>query len=125
MTPKHYKAKRQKAKKFNPKEDEIVVSAWLNVSKDSVQGANQSHASFWHRIYEYYEANRHPYPSRTESSIMQRWMYTLENLNKYYACYNTIDHSNQSASTIQHKVSVYAIVFLHISFILEHIHVHI
>jgi hypothetical protein len=30
-----------KGKKINVKEDELVVSAWLNVSKDLVQGANQ------------------------------------------------------------------------------------
>jgi hypothetical protein len=40
-------------KKFIPDEDEIVVSAWLNGSKDPVQGANQSHASFWRRISKY------------------------------------------------------------------------
>jgi hypothetical protein len=103
-------SKRQK--NFNAKEDEIVVSAWLNVSKDPVQGANQSHTSFWHRVYEYYEANRNPYPSRTESSIMHRWGYIQEMVNKYCACYDAIVRKNQSGSTIHDKVSVDAIVSL-------------
>jgi len=76
-------AKRQK--KFILDEDEIVVSAWLNVSKDPVTGANQSHSSFWCRISNYYEAHRKSFLSRTESSLMHRWMYILDNVNKYCA----------------------------------------
>jgi hypothetical protein len=102
-------AKRQK--KFIPDEDEIVVLAWLNVSKDPVQGANQSHASFWHRISKYYEAHKKSFPSRTESSLMHRWMYILDNVNKYCACYDAIDCRNQSGKTIQGKVSVNVIFF--------------
>ncbi|XP_066333304.1 glutathione S-transferase T2-like [Miscanthus floridulus] len=94
-------AKRQK--NFIPNEDEIVVSAWLNVSKDPVQGANQSHSSFWRRIYDYYETHRKSFASRTESSLMHRWMYILENVNKYCSCYDAIDHRNQSGKTIQDK----------------------
>ena len=45
----------KRQKKFNVKEDELVVSSWLNVSKDPVQGANQSRASFRRSIYDYYE----------------------------------------------------------------------
>ena len=54
-------AKRQK--NFIPDEDVIVVSAWLNVSKDPVQGANQSHSSFWRRIYDCYETQRKSFAS--------------------------------------------------------------
>ena len=111
-------AKRQK--NFIPDEDEIVVSAWLNVSKDPVTGANQSHSSFWCRISNYYEAHRKSFPSRTESSLMHRWMYILENVNKYCACYDVIERRNQSGKTIHDKV----ILFL-ISVILEDIHVDI
>ena len=111
-------AKRQK--NFIPDEDEIFVSAWLNVSKDPVQGANQSHSSFWRRIYDYYETHRKSFASRTESSLMHRWMYILENVNKYCACYDAIERRNQSGKTIHDKV----ILFL-ISVILEDIHVDI
>jgi hypothetical protein len=98
-------AKRQK--NFIPDEDEIVVSAWLNVSKDPVQGANQSHASFWRRISDYYETHRNSFASRTESSLMHRWMYILDNVNKYCACYDAIERRNQSGKTIQDKVCIF------------------
>ena len=113
-------AKHQESKKIILDEDKIVVLAWLNVSKDPIQGANQSHASFWRRISDYYETHRKSFASRTESSLMHRWMYILENVNKYCACYDAIDRRNQSGKTIQDKV----ILFL-ISVILEDIHVDI
>jgi hypothetical protein len=55
---------------------------------------------------------------------MHRWMYILDSVNKYYACYDAIDRRNQSGKTIQGKVSV-NVIFFHISLILEHIHVDI
>ena len=57
---------RRGQKKFDPKEDKVVVSAWLNVSKDHVHGANQSRASFWSRIHE---------PSNLETSFVVCLLY--------------------------------------------------
>jgi len=36
----------------------VVVSAWLNISKDPVHGANQSKGTFWSRIHTYFEENK-------------------------------------------------------------------
>lgn len=88
------------------KEDELVVSAWLNTSKDPVQGTNQTRATFWRRIYEYYEKNKTFESKRTESSIMHRWLHILEQVNKFCGCYDQIERRNQSGRTIQDKVFV-------------------
>jgi hypothetical protein len=101
-------AKRQK--NFKEEEDEFIVSAWLNASKDPVHGANQTLSSFWRRIVAYYDAHRGSYPSRTESSLMHRWMYIQENVNKFCSCYVMVQRRNQSGTTITDKVS--ANVFL-------------
>lgn len=48
----------KRSKNFDPKEDLMVVSAWLNASKDPVHGANQSKVTFWSRIHAYFEKNK-------------------------------------------------------------------
>ena len=94
----------KRTKKFDPKEDEVVVSVWLNISKDPMHGANQSRASFWSRIHAYYEKNKKTEAYITESSIMHRWMTILVQVNKFCACYEAIERRNQSGATIQDKV---------------------
>jgi hypothetical protein len=41
----------KRSKNFDLKKDEVVVAAWLNVSKDPMRGANQPRGSFWSRIH--------------------------------------------------------------------------
>ena len=90
----------KRSKNFDPKEDLVVVSAWLNVSKDPVHGANQSKGTFWSRIHSYFEKNKTTPFSRSESSIMHQWMTILGQVNKFCGCYEAIERRNQSGATI-------------------------
>ena len=56
--PRSSRPNSKRSKNFDPKEDLVVVSAWLNVSKDPVHGANQSKQTFWSRIHDYFEKIR-------------------------------------------------------------------
>jgi len=89
----------------------VVVSAWLNINKDPVHGANQSKGTFWSRIHTYFEENKTTPFLRTESSIMHRWMTILNQVNKFCACYEAIERRNQSGATIQDKVIVFLLFF--------------
>jgi len=73
--PRSSRPNSKRSKKFDPKEDLVVVSAWLNVSKDPVHGANQSKGTFWNRIHVYFEDSKTTPFSRSDSSIMHRWMF--------------------------------------------------
>ncbi|KAL0795906.1 hypothetical protein Bca101_067283 [Brassica carinata] len=44
-------------RKWSVKEDRILISAWLNTSKDAVVGNEQKATSFWKRILEYYNSS--------------------------------------------------------------------
>ena len=55
--PRSSRPNSKRSKNFDPKEDLVVVSAWLNVSKDPLHGANQSKGTFWSRIHAYFEEN--------------------------------------------------------------------
>ena len=86
---------------------------------------NQSHASFWCRIHEYYEKNKKIESRRMDILILHRWMHILEQENKYCGCYEAIEHMNQGGSTIQDKVSVIDLFCLPIWFICKDIHIDI
>ena len=36
--------------KWTPAEDEMLISAWLNTSKDAIVGNNQKSGTFWKRV---------------------------------------------------------------------------
>jgi hypothetical protein len=116
----------KRTKNFDPKEDIIVCSAWLNVSKDPINGANQSRTTFWSRVHAYFEKHKTTPAVRTESSLMHRWLTIQFQVNKYCACYEAIERRNQSGKTIQDKVSfalffrfglfenIYSLTILHV-----------
>ena len=93
-----------RSKKFDQKEDVVICSAWLNVSKDPIHGANQTRLSFWRRIHDFFEKNKETPTVRTESSIMHRWLTIQKDVNKYCSCYEAIERRNQSGATIQDMV---------------------
>jgi len=94
----------KRTKNFDWKEDEVVCSGWLNVSKDPINGANQSRSTFWSRVHAFFEEHKQTAAVRTESSIMHRWLTIQSQVNKYCCCYDKIERRNQSGQTIQDKV---------------------
>ena len=46
-------------KKWTPADDEVIISAWINTSKDPVVGNSQKLGTFWSRVGEYYAASPH------------------------------------------------------------------
>ncbi|KAF3533903.1 hypothetical protein DY000_02042546 [Brassica cretica] len=46
-------------KKWTAADDEVIISAWINTSKDPVVGSSQKGGTFWSRVGEYYAASPH------------------------------------------------------------------
>ena len=44
-------------RKWSPKEDIILIGAWLNTSKDPIVGNEQKAGAFWKRIVEFYNSS--------------------------------------------------------------------
>ncbi|XP_023644221.1 glutathione S-transferase T2-like [Capsella rubella] len=89
----------KRRKKWNPQDDKVLISAWLNTPKDCIIGNQQKGGSFWQRVGEYY-ANS---PTSTESgelglnvSCKQRWHKINEYTNKFCGCYATAERQNSS-----------------------------
>ena len=52
------KGSQGRTKNFRDDEDRLLVSAWLNVGMDPIRGVDQSQASYWERIHDYFHANK-------------------------------------------------------------------
>ncbi|CAN6243423.1 unnamed protein product [Urochloa humidicola] len=98
------KPKPKRSKNFSEKEDELLVSAWLNISLDAIQGVDQSRMTYWNRIYEYFHSNKDFSSDRTQGSLTQRWSDVQEAVNKFVGCLVRIEGRNQSGVTIQDKI---------------------
>jgi hypothetical protein len=47
-----------RSKNFSEEEDNLLVSTWLNVGQDPVDGNQQKNATFWGRVEKYYHEHR-------------------------------------------------------------------
>ena len=65
--------KSQKTKNFSKEEDKLIVSAWLNTSKDAITGNDQQGGAFWQRILQYLELHGGNHEECSQSSIKSRW----------------------------------------------------
>lgn len=97
--------KGKRSKNFLIDEDMLLISGWLNVSMDPVQGSNQTHACYWDRIWNYFEENKTGLASeRTANSLCNRWCTINEKVAKFIGFYNQICGRNQSGISEQDKV---------------------
>ncbi|KAF8112817.1 hypothetical protein N665_0061s0026 [Sinapis alba] len=77
-------------RKWSPKEDKILIGAWLNTSKDAVVSNEQKAGAFWKRIVEYYNASPHLVGtiSREVGQCKQRWARINEQVSKFVGFYD-------------------------------------
>lgn len=48
------KGNKKRLKNFNDKEDLLLVSVWLNISTNPIEGRNQKRSAYWARIYDFF-----------------------------------------------------------------------
>ncbi|XP_048604681.1 glutathione S-transferase T3-like [Brassica napus] len=77
-------------KKWSPKEDVILISAWLNTSKDPIVGNEQKLRNFWSRIQNYYNSSvQHVgLDTRELGQCKQRWGRLNDLVCKFCGCYD-------------------------------------
>ncbi|XP_024007930.1 glutathione S-transferase T3-like [Eutrema salsugineum] len=90
---------RKERRKWSPKEDISLISAWLNTSKDPVVGNKQKAAAFWKRIQIYYNASHqlvgmHP---READQCKQRWGRINDQVCKFIGCYEAALQEQRSS----------------------------
>ncbi|XP_058772007.1 glutathione S-transferase T3-like [Vicia villosa] len=86
--------------RFQPKEDEILIQSWLNVSKDSLVGVDQKGDSFWKRIGETF--NKHHdmnYKERKPTALKGRWHKINPSVQKFVGCYKQALSTQKNGSS--------------------------
>ncbi|OEL21967.1 hypothetical protein BAE44_0017014, partial [Dichanthelium oligosanthes] len=62
----------QRGPSYNRAEDKALCSTYLNVSHDPIFGANQTSATFWERISQYFHDNN-SFPTQRSIDSLQHW----------------------------------------------------
>ena len=100
------KSSQGRSKNFRDEEDILLVSAWLNVGMDPIQGVDQRHGTLWTRIHEYFNANKKFDSNRSEVSLMNRWSGIQHDVNLFCGCLSRVEARNHSGWSIDDKVFI-------------------
>uniref|UniRef100_A0A0D3BEE1 Myb-like domain-containing protein n=1 Tax=Brassica oleracea var. oleracea TaxID=109376 RepID=A0A0D3BEE1_BRAOL len=80
-------AERREWKQWTPIDDLVLISAWLNTSKDAVVGNEQRCGTFWKRVEAYVAASPKFIEHREASNCKQRWQKINDIVNKFCGAY--------------------------------------
>ncbi|XP_018435945.1 glutathione S-transferase T3-like [Raphanus sativus] len=112
-------------RKWTTKEDVVLISAWLNTSKDAIVSTDQKAGAFWKRIVDY--VNGSPQLSgavpREWSQCKQRWGRINEQVCKFVGCYEAAvreQASGQNENDVMKAAHDIFLNYLGIKFSLEH-----
>ena len=87
---------RSRGTNFTIEEDILLISAWLNISLDAVQGNEQKHKAYWLRVWEYFHEHKKFVSDRSQTSLMHRWSTIQIATNKFCGCYAQIESKRNS-----------------------------
>jgi hypothetical protein len=81
-----------------------LISSYLAISQDPVQGTDQTYEILWIRVHEYFHAHTTSETKRTINSLQNRWSTIQLGTNKYSGCLSKIESLRQSGLTEENKV---------------------
>ncbi|XP_018480023.1 glutathione S-transferase T3-like [Raphanus sativus] len=117
---------KQVRRKWTPADDEVVISAWLNTSKDPIVGNSQKGATFWQRVAEYYAASPHggeDGEKREHLHIKKRWHRINDHVSKFCGAYSAAQRqiaSGENDTDVLKKAHDIFFACHNIKFNLEH-----
>ena len=100
----HITKRAQRSKNFSPEEDCLLVSAWLNTSKDPITGVDQQTRQFWARVHAYFVENGANLNNRSQISISNRWQEINREVGKFVGFVTQIENRQQSGTTEESRV---------------------
>jgi hypothetical protein len=97
--------KRGRSKNFSEEEDLMLVSAYLNVSKDLITGRDKKEGTFWERVWKYFNKNRTFESDCNWSSLKHLWLPIHKEVNIFQSYYDAIERKNHSGKANDDKVN--------------------
>jgi hypothetical protein len=92
-------------KNFSIKKDELLCSAYINVSKDPIAGCNQPMGAYWDRVTQYYHDHKTMQTERTKASLIHRWEKIQKDTSKFCGYYGKIVWLNESGKNEDDRVN--------------------
>ncbi|KAL0006136.1 hypothetical protein SO802_013697 [Lithocarpus litseifolius] len=89
---------------FSVDEDNLLVSAWLNIGMDAVQGTDQRAERFWEKIWQYFGENNTYGTTRSISSLQSRWGNINRETSRFAGFMAKIEARNASGGTDEDKL---------------------
>jgi len=108
----HTIKKSQRSKNFSPEKDYLLVSAWLNTSKDPITGVEQQTKQLWARVHAYFVENGENLNNRFEISISSTWQEINREVGKFVGFVTQIENRQQSRMTEESRVILIFIFML-------------
>jgi hypothetical protein len=99
------KGGKKRTRNFTPQEDNMLVTAWLEVSLDPVQGTDQTRSTYWKRIHDYYHEHKTFESERNISSLSHRWGIIHKSVNRFCGWLTQVQNRKESGLTEQDRVS--------------------
>ena len=82
--------------KWSHNEDELMINAYLTISKDSVVGNNQHNKDFWKRIAEYYNTHRALFIERKPSVLKSHYYRINTRVNQFNQAFIRLKNEHHS-----------------------------
>ncbi|KAL6907953.1 hypothetical protein ACP4OV_002123 [Aristida adscensionis] len=89
---------------FTKAEDEVLCSAFLNVSKDPITGVNQSQGGYYKRLHDYYNTFKPEGSNRSQLAVQHRWGTIQRAVNKFCGFKSTVDRRLESGKNEQDRI---------------------
>ena len=118
-------AERHPRRAWTPTDDIVLISSWLNTSKDPIVGNEQKSGAFWKRIADYFSASPKIADSekREASQCKQRWHKLNDLVCKFCGAYEAATRERTSGMNENDVVKLAHEIFFnnyHKKFALEH-----
>ncbi|KAL1191057.1 Glutathione S-transferase T3 [Cardamine amara subsp. amara] len=110
---------------WSPTEDVVLISGWLNTSKEALIGNEQKAEAFWKRIAAYFAASPKliGLPSREPGNCKQRWAKINDQVFKFVGCLHAANAQKASGQNDNDVMKVANEIYLNdhgAKFTLEH-----
>ena len=97
--PEDTPVERRERRKWTPADDEVLISAWLNTSKDDIVGTEQKSGTFWKRVGEYYATSPHAREGgekREHIHCKQKWNKINDLTNKFCGAFAAAERQSSN-----------------------------
>jgi hypothetical protein len=102
-----------RSKNFNEGEDILLISVYLNISKDAIVGRDQKDGRFWERVEKYFHDNKTFESYRNWSSLKHRWSSTIhKEVSLFQGFVDAIERKNESGKTMSDKVPYLPLIII-------------